>query len=149
VRAETRRVLLVLVALAFLPCAPLLAQGGPEPALLPQSRPETQKSGVRVRNADIHGQVFLASEREGQDETPAPDVIVQIRNPEDQSILRKAEPDKDGMYTFPKLDVGPYELRIGGLKLKITVVPEIQSAKELPKIIIVILPRQMAKLRPE
>jgi len=148
VRMATMRIALILAAVSFLPVSSAVAQGKPEPAL-PQSAPETQESGVRVRNADIHGQVFLASEREGQDETPAPDVIVQIRNFKDQSILRKARTDKQGMYTFPKLDVGPYELRVGGLKLKLTVEPEVLSATELPKIIIVILPRQMAKLIPE
>ena len=147
-RAETRRILLALVATAFLPSAPLRAQGGPEPASQPPP-PETQKSGVRVRNADIHGQVFLASEREGQDETPGPDVIVQIRDPKDGTILQKGRTDKDGKYTFAQLDVGLYELRIGALKLKITVVPETEAGTELPKVIIVIIPRIMANYKPE
>lgn len=100
---------------------------------------------MTVTDADIQGKVFLASARQGEDETPAPNVKVQVRDLETDKVLREAFTDKEGYYSLPKLEVAQYLMTIGRLKIQLDVKPEKQSLTELPKILIVILPEEMTR----
>ena len=102
---------------------------------------------MAVTYADIQGKVFLASARQGEDEAPAVNVKIQVRDLETDKVLREALTDKDGYYSLPKLEPAQYLMIIGRLKLQLDVKREKQPLTELPKILIVILPEEMTQFR--
>jgi hypothetical protein len=116
----------------------------------PEERPPTDKPRrpvMSVTHADIQGKVFLASARQGEEEEPAVNVKVQVRDLKTDEVLREALTDKEGYYSLPMLEPAHYLLIIGRLKLELDVKPEQQSLTELPKILIVILPEEMTRSR--
>lgn len=127
--------------------APSACPGQESPAMEPAPPLEPVPSGLTVRQADIVGQVFLASEKPEEREKPAAKVRVQVRTMDAKEVLRETYTDKDGGYTLPKLDLGRYRLWIGSLKLILTVEGE-QPAGELPKILIVVIPKPMTQSPP-
>lgn len=106
---------------------------------------QTARGGVIVKQADIVGQVFIASERPGRRDEPAANVTVQIRTLEDDEVVQETRTDKDGAYKLPMLAVGKYNLRIGALKLPLIVEEDPAPEGELPKVIITILPKEMLR----
>ena len=103
---------------------------------------------VTVRHADIRGRILIASERETEQERPGANVEVLVSELSTGTILRRTRADSDGYYTLSKLDVGRYWMAIGGLRLILQVQPESPQGTELPKILIVVLPKAMLKLEP-
>jgi hypothetical protein len=102
---------------------------------------------MTVTYADIQGKVFLNSARQGEDESPASNVKVQVRDLETGQVLREALTDKEGYYILPKLEPAEYLMIIGRLKIQLIVKTETQSLTELPKVLIVILPEEMTRYR--
>ena len=102
---------------------------------------------MSVTYAEIQGKVFLAGSRQGDDEVPAPNVRVQVRDLQTDEVLREAYTDKEGYYALPRLEPAQYLMIIGSFKLRLNVKPEMQSLTELPKILIVILPEEMTRTR--
>ena len=102
-----------------------------------------------MKYADIHGQVFIASEKRGRKETPAAGVTVQIQDVQSNYVLRTTNTDEQGRYDFARIDPGEYKLVIGALRLKLKVIPEPLNTQELPKIIIAVLPKEMAHYKVE
>jgi hypothetical protein len=128
----------------------LFAATLPAPAADPDAQPQAEKPKrplMTVTHADIQGKVFLASARQGQDEAPAPNVRVQVRDLESDKVLREAFTDKEGYYSLAKLEPAQYLMIIGRLKLQLDVKPEQQPLTELPKVLIVILPEEMTRIR--
>jgi len=107
------------------------------------------QSGIVMKYADIHGQVFIASEKRGRKETPAAGVTVQIQDVQSNYVLRTTNTDEQGRYDFARIDPGEYKLVIGALRLKLKVIPEPLNTQELPKIIIAVLPKEMAHYKVE
>ena len=119
-------------------------------AVLPESQDATTRSNeekrfLLVRHAVIRGRVFFASERQGQEEQPAPGVLIQVKVPETGEVLAKTETDKEGSYVMPQMELGIYHLFIGKLRLNMKVVAEAEKAGELPKVVLCVLPREMAR----
>ncbi len=110
--------------------------------------PPASPSSVMFRPAEIRGQVFIASEATDKEEVPARNVVVQVRDPDETKVFRETKTDDEGFYTVRKLPPGRYRLVIGGLHLNLEIVLEEEVASELAKTIIVILPKQMASIRP-
>ncbi len=109
---------------------------------------ETPRYAVMtVTHAEIQGQVFLASVVQGEEEKPAPNVRVQIREMDSDKVLREAITDRNGYYSLPKLEPDQYLMIVGRLKLQLDVKPETQQVHELPKTLIVILPEELARDR--
>lgn len=102
---------------------------------------------MAVTYAEIQGKVFLASARQGEEEEPAANVKVQVRDLQTDKVLREALTDKEGYYSLPKIEPAQYLMVIGRLKLQLDVKPEEQSLTELPKILIIILPEEMTRFR--
>ena len=102
---------------------------------------------MTITYAEIQGKVFLASARQGEDEEPAPNVKVQVRELETDKVLREAITDSEGYYSLPRLEPAQYLMVIGRLNLDLNVKPEEQPVTELPKILIVILPEEMTRFR--
>lgn len=137
--------------LAVLP----LGSAGQEAEVIPE--PATRREDdarllplpkLTVKSADIHGQVYIAGERQGEEEEPAKNVVVQVRTPETGDTLREARTDDDGRYTFERLEPGIYYFIIGSLRMNLIVEPGGLAAGELPKIILVVLPRDMTQFQP-
>ena len=121
-----------------------LSMVGYSPAQDGEISDEENFSGVRVRNAEILGRVFAAGDREEEEEHPAENVIIQVRDfEEDEDILSETRTDKEGSYELPRFDVGTYWLHVGKLRLEMRVVAESDASGELPKIIIVLLPESL------
>ena len=137
------RAMLMVGVLLFLPS---LSTSAADPAEQPPAE-KPKRPIMIVTHADIQGKVFLASARQGQDETPAANVKVQVRDLESDKVLREALTDKEGYYSLPKLDPAQYLMIIGRFKLQLDVKPEQQPLTELPKILIVILPEEMTRTR--
>ncbi len=53
--------------------------------------------------------------------------------------------DENGDYELPMVDIGKYYLFVGRLRLEMRVESEESAPGELPKVIIVMLPREMAQ----
>ncbi len=104
-----------------------------------------RKAQITVKFADIHGQVFIASEKRGSRELPAKGVYVQVMDVPSNHVQRTATTDDDGKYTVAQLPPGWYTLHIGALQLSLEVTAESPDVRELPKIIIAILPKEMAR----
>jgi len=139
-RTPIRATLAVGLFLFLSPCA-VLAEDPPPPG-------ETPKYAVMtVTYAEIQGQVFLASVAQGEEEKPAPNVRVQIRETDSDKVLREAVTDSNGYYSLPRLKPDEYLMIVGRLKLQLNVKPETQQVNELPKILIVILPEEMTRYR--
>lgn len=113
----------------------------------PPLPPVLRRSLITVRHADIDGQVFIASERAETDEIPAVGVTVQVRDLENKEVLRSAATDAEGRFKLPMLDPSTNLLLIGSLKLKLLVTPETTPQGERPKVVIVIIPKQMTRFR--
>ena len=63
-------------------------------------------------------------------------------------LLAETLTDEDGAYSLPRVDLGRYHLLIGGLSLNLSVEKQNTSwSEELRKVIIVIIPKQMARRR--
>lgn len=122
-----------------------LATQFPAPAQEAPPAPPSRAAGITVKQAEIVGQVFIATERPGEQEEPARDVRVQIRIPENDEVIYETRTDKIGGYTFPQLKVGAYRLVIGGMKLNLLVESTPVEIGELPKVIITILPRDLVR----
>ncbi len=135
---------MLMVGVLFFPATLSISATSPEEQ--PQAD-EPKRPIMTVTYADIQGKVFLASARQGQVETPAPNVKVQVRELQTDKVLREALTDKEGYYSLPKLEPAQYLLIIGKLKLHLNVRPEEQPLTELPKILIVILPEEMTLFR--
>lgn len=106
---------------------------------------EQGRSAVLVVHAPIKGQVFLSSVEETSGEMPAKDVPVSIRDVEKNEVICETTTDADGAYELPMLDVGRYFMFLGALRLNLVVEPEETPADELPKVIIFIIPEEMAR----
>jgi len=102
-------------------------------------------SGVRVRHAEIRGRVYISSEREEEEEVLGVNVHVRVTTMEDEAVICEAMTDANGAYELPMIDIGKYYLYVGRLRLEMHVEPEETLPGELPKIIIVMLPKEMAK----
>lgn len=142
--SKPSRAMPLLVALFFSGAGSAWPQA-PAPAESPTAPLPPVPSGMTVKQADIIGQVFIASEAEQEQEKPAPNVRIRVLPLDDDQVLREAYTDKEGFYTLQKLDVGRYRLYVSSLKLILTVEPGEQAATERPKVVIVIIPKQMAK----
>ncbi len=135
--------MLVVGVLFFSPAIPALAAPPSD-----QAKAEKLKRPIMsVTYAEIQGKVFLASSRQGEEEEPARNVRVQVRDIENDELLREAYTDKEGYYSLPKLEPAEYLMLIGAFKIQLVVKPETQSLTELPKILIVILPEEMVQTR--
>lgn len=136
--------LLLAAALFVLPHA--AARGQSEDIPTPDSPPAAERDTrfLLVRHAVIRGRVFFASERQGQTEQPAPNVLIQVKVPETGEVLAKTVTDKEGSYILPQVDIGIYYLTVGKLRLSMKVVAEAEKVGELPKVVICVLPREMA-----
>jgi hypothetical protein len=137
------RAMLMVGLLLFLPSHCALAEN-------PKDKPSAEKPKrpvMTVTYAEIQGKVFLASAKQGEDEMPASNVKVQVRDLENDKVLREAYTDKEGYYSLPKLEPAQYLMMIGRFKLQLDVKPEQQKLTELPKILIVILPEEMTRYR--
>ena len=118
----------------------------PEPSYDPDYE-EEDTSVIRVSHAEIEGKVYIASQEAGLREQPADDVNVQIKDLDDQ-LLSETLTDEEGSYTLPRIDVGEYKLHIGGLTLNLSVEEDSDRWDEqLRKVVIVIIPEQMARRR--
>jgi len=137
--------LLLVATLLLLPYA--AARGQENPASVPDSPSpsEDERRFLLVRHAVIRGRVFFSSDRQGQEEQPAPGVLIQVKVPETGEVLAKTETDKEGSYVMPQMELGIYHLYIGKLRLNMKVVPEAEKAGELPKVVLCVLPREMAR----
>ena len=136
-------VMLTVGVLLFLPSLTGFAADAAEQPTAEKPRRPT----MSVTYAEIQGKVFLASARQGQDEIPARNVKVQIRDMETDKVLREALTDAEGYYSLPRLEPAQYLMIIGRLKIQLDVKPEEQTLTELPKILIVILPEEMTRFR--
>ena len=137
--------LLLVAALLLLPQA--AARGQNEDITVSDStRPaERDTRFLLVRHAVIRGRVFFTSERQGQPEEPASGVLIQVKVPETGEVVAKTATDKEGSYILPQVDLGIYHLMIGKLQLNMKVIAEAEEVGELPKVIICVLPREMAR----
>ena len=68
---------------------------------------------MTVTYAEIQGQVFLASVVQGEEEKPAPNVRVQIRETDSDKVLREAVTDSNGYYSLPRLKPDEYLMIVG------------------------------------
>ena len=102
---------------------------------------------MTVTYADIQGKVFLVSSQQGQDEIPAANVRVQVRDLQTEKVLREAFTDAEGYYSLPKLEPTRYLMIVGRLKVRLEVRPEAQAITELPKVLIFILPEEITRFR--
>lgn len=109
-----------------------------------EASPEEEYSAVRVRLAPVRGRVFLSSEKEDSGDIPGADVRVQVRDIATDELLAETFTDKNGTYELPEFDIGRYYMHVGALRLELLVVPESVAGEELPKIIILIIPEEMA-----
>lgn len=100
---------------------------------------------VRVYHAEIKGRVFIVSEEEGEEEYPGEDVRVRVLDEETDDVILQTRTDKEGYYDFPRIDVGTYILNIGRLRLNMEVLPDEAPEGQLPKIIIVMIPKELAE----
>lgn len=129
-------------------CLGLVALCVPSAQAQPQSNGSTQRVIV-VRQAEIQGQVFISSDREGEEEAPARNALIQLKDSGNDKVLQKTYTNDQGEYTLSEVEVGEYLLFAGSLKMKIRVEsPETTEQNELPKKIIVIIPRKMAMYTP-
>ncbi|MBN1510512.1 MAG: carboxypeptidase regulatory-like domain-containing protein [Phycisphaerae bacterium] len=98
-----------------------------------------------VRHADLMGKVFILSQKEEARGAPAQGVFIQVRDVETNELLAETRTDREGAYEFPRFDVGIYHLMVGALRLRMEVVPESEDVNELAKVVILILPEEMAR----
>lgn len=101
--------------------------------------------GIVVQQADTVGQIYIASDRPGQEEEPARNVRVRVVIPENDEVVFETRSDKNGGYTIPRLKPGAYHLHVGALQLALLVDSAIPSNAQLPKVIITILPRDLTR----
>lgn len=101
--------------------------------------------GIVVQNADVVGQVYIASERPADEDEPARNVSVRVIIPENGDVLFETRTDKNGGYIIPRLKPGAYRLHIGALQIAFFVESVVPSNPQLPKVIISILPRDMLR----
>ncbi len=136
------RALCSLLAWTCLSVGIVAAQDVVEPSF--EITEEENFTGVRVRNAEILGRVFVVGEREEEDEYPAEDVRVRVTEQENNEVLSETRTNADGRFELPQFDVGTYWLYIGKLRLELRVIEDPEMVAELPKIIIAVIPKEMA-----
>jgi hypothetical protein len=104
-----------------------------------------RKAQITVKFADIHGQVYIASEKKGSRELPAQGVYIQVRDVQSNAVQQSTTTDEQGKYTLTRPAPGRYTLQIGAMSLSLEVTQESPDIRELPKIIIAILPKDLAR----
>lgn len=105
-----------------------------------------KESAVVVEAAPIKGRVFICTQRAEDDEVPARNVTIQVWGQKNRRLLQTTHTGKEGYFSLSKLEVGKYGLRIGRLRLKMEVIPSGDPrVAQLPKVIIVILPRELLR----
>lgn len=99
---------------------------------------------VVLKQTRIDGKVFfLPEEGEGQAE-PARQTPVEIRDRDGGKVLHNTSTASDGTFSLPNLDVGVYQIRIGGLTLELSVEAKKETGKKaLPKTLLIFMPRQL------
>jgi hypothetical protein len=62
-------------------------------------------------------------------------------------MLHETRTDSQGMFTLPQLDVGEYLMIVGELRIRLLVVPksEVRKNQEEPKILLILLPKDVLK----
>jgi hypothetical protein len=107
------------------------------------------RRGIIVRKAPIQGRVFIAAEGRNEDELPAENVKVEVREKDGDKILEKAETDEQGYFKLSERNPDEYLLMVGGLTIRLFVEPDLPDPGELPKIVFFVLPRKMARSLPQ
>lgn len=112
-----------------------------EPAAAPKKHPL-----VVLKQTEIRGRVFfLPEEGEGQ-AVASRQLQVEVRERGGGKLLHKTTTGDDGTFTLPDLDVGVYEIRIGGLVLELSVQMRSEGDKKpIPKTLLVFMPRELEK----
>ena len=137
------QMMLIGMGISFAYSLPLYAADDKDPS----AAEEPTRPTMTVTYAEIQGKVFLASARQGEEEEPASNVKVQVRDLKTNKVLREAVTDKAGYYSLPKLEPAKYLMIVGRLKLHLNVEPNQQPLTELPKILLIILPKEMTEFR--
>lgn len=101
---------------------------------------------VVLKQTRIDGKVFFLPE-EGEGETEAArGMPVEIRERDGGKVLHNTATAADGTFSLPNLDVGVYQIRIGGLTLELSVEAKTETSKKvLPKTLLIFMPRQLEK----
>ncbi len=94
-----------------------------------------------IRSVSITGLVFQSSQKEGGQEMPAEHARIALV--QTNHIIQTTNTDKSGSFTLNKYKVGEYALEVGSLRVPLIVEPPSNSVKELPKVMIFVLPRDM------
>lgn len=132
------RKMLTAVCILALPRVPVSVWSEPG-----QTEPE-KTSAIKIRSAPIEGKVFLVASEEGEDEVPGRNVDVRVTRRGEREVIYHTMTVKDGSYQLPRLDPQDYSLRIGDLRLDLKVFPETSSRQDLSKVLIIMIPREMA-----
>ena len=135
--ALTYKMLLVTCILA-LSGVPVSSRGEPG-----QTDPE-DTSAIRIRCAPIEGKVFLVASEDGEEEIPGQNVDVKITRPGEREMIYHTLTLKDGSYELPRLEPQDYRMQIGDLRLDLKVFPETSDRQDLSKVLIIMIPREMA-----
>ena len=134
----------VLLALVSFAITSAMAQND-VPMPIPTAPTSALPRGIMLQQADCVGQIYIASDRPGEEEEPARNVRVQVVIPENNDVVFETRSDKNGGYTIPRLKPGAYRLHIGALQIPLLVDSAIPSNAQLPKVIVTILPRDLTR----
>lgn len=101
---------------------------------------------VVLKQTEIHGRVFFLSEEGEGDAVPARQLPVAVFDHGGRKEVHKTVTDDDGFFSLPDMDVGVYQIRIGGLTLDLSVEVNSGSAeKTIPKQLLVYMPKALEK----
>jgi hypothetical protein len=101
---------------------------------------------VVLKQTRIDGRVFFLPEEGEGDAEPSAKLDVAVYERDGGKALHKTATSDDGRFSLPNLDVGIYQLRIGGLTLELNVEGKLDAGKRpIPKTLLIFMPRLLEK----
>lgn len=101
---------------------------------------------VVLKQTEINGRVFFLPDEGEGDALAARQLEVTVHDRDGDKLLHKTVTRDDGTFTLPDLEVGIYQIRLGGLVLELNVLARSETIKKsIPKSLLVFMPRELEK----